>query len=714
MDLSGRLAKSNTHRVIALLVMMLGLFCGAPSPAPAASASQITGNSQRAVDRLRITNPVGRFYKETGKTLAGEFVEFYDRYGGVLQFGYPVTEAEVEEVAGGKRYMVQWTERQRLEYHPEQAGTPYEVLLGLLGRELTEGLNGPRFQPTTDQGAVGNQESGIRSQESGDAKSGLLTPDSSVLTTHYSLLPTQFFPETSQRVAEPFLSYWRENGGLPIYGYPISSAYEEESGLMVQWFERARFEYHPEYPGHSVLLGHLGLETRKMLDVSSYELGVFGGAAPDSKLKIDLSQGGESEDPHFLDNVRDAGRALGPGLVRLDNIYNFYGIVERKGDGSIGYNWGGFDVALDGVRAMGKEPLICLSYMPETMSVTGRSRVEPPASYEEWAGLVQATVAHVNGERKLGVRYWEVWNEPDQWGFWQGSYPDYLKLYDVTAEAALRADPNVLIGGPGTSRFSLDHLEVFLKHAAERNAECGQQAEGYWRNAECHGGRVDFLSWHEYGQTPESLGAHIREARGALAKYAEFSAELFITEFNVLQGGAGDTSANGATDRAEGAIGLLRSIESMQREGLDRAFLFELKDGKGAREYWGRWGIVTNGGEAKPIYHVYQAYQQRPAGMLPVSLRKGVGDGSLGMMAYGGPARATLFLWYTGEERARVKVSLPGSFAGRSFELTLFDEGHNNPAVSGDTTLRPWMERDAGDLVMELRPGSLVIMETVP
>ncbi|HET8630995.1 MAG TPA: hypothetical protein VFL91_26545 [Thermomicrobiales bacterium] len=35
----------------------------------------------------------------------------------------------------GQTYRVQYFERARFEYHPENAGTPYEVLLGLLGRE---------------------------------------------------------------------------------------------------------------------------------------------------------------------------------------------------------------------------------------------------------------------------------------------------------------------------------------------------------------------------------------------------------------------------------------------------------------------------------------------------------------------------------------------------------------------------------------------------
>ena len=35
----------------------------------------------------------------------------------------------------GRTYLVQWCGDARLEYHPEAAGTPYEVQLGLLGRQ---------------------------------------------------------------------------------------------------------------------------------------------------------------------------------------------------------------------------------------------------------------------------------------------------------------------------------------------------------------------------------------------------------------------------------------------------------------------------------------------------------------------------------------------------------------------------------------------------
>jgi hypothetical protein len=67
-------------------------------------------------------------------------------------------------------------------------------------------------------------------------------------------------------------------------------------------------------------------------------------------------------------------------------------------------------------------------------------------------------------------------------------------------------------------------------------------------------------------------------------------------------------------------------------------------------------------------------------------------------------------LWYTGLVDSRVKVSLPPNFNNTEFDLTLFDAEHNNPAQSGDTTLKPWMERNAGDLLLDLKPNSLVII----
>ncbi|HLI52681.1 MAG TPA: hypothetical protein VKU87_12860 [Thermomicrobiaceae bacterium] len=71
----------------------------------------------------------------------------------------------------------------------------------------------------------------------------------------------RFFPETDHLVGNGFLNYWKTYGGLAVFGYPISDEMVQ-NGVTVQWFERARFEWHPgSDPAHfDVLLGLLGNE----------------------------------------------------------------------------------------------------------------------------------------------------------------------------------------------------------------------------------------------------------------------------------------------------------------------------------------------------------------------------------------------------------------------------------------------------------------------
>jgi hypothetical protein len=69
-------------------------------------------------------------------------------------------------------------------------------------------------------------------------------------------------PGISDCIRGRFLEYWRDNGGLAVFGYPISPEFREqtpEGQFVVQYFERNVFEYHPENaPPYDVLLGRLG------------------------------------------------------------------------------------------------------------------------------------------------------------------------------------------------------------------------------------------------------------------------------------------------------------------------------------------------------------------------------------------------------------------------------------------------------------------------
>jgi len=171
-----------------------------------------------------------RTFPETGKTVQGRFLDYWNNSGGLAQQGYPITN-EMQEVSDtdGKTYTVQYFERAVFELHSENA-PPYDVLLSLLGNFL--------YKQKYPNGAPGQQ------------------PNNNT--------PTRLFTETGHRVGGVFLDYWNNHGGLAQQGYPISDEFNEVSDLdgktyRVQYFERAVFEFHPENaPPYNVLLSQLG------------------------------------------------------------------------------------------------------------------------------------------------------------------------------------------------------------------------------------------------------------------------------------------------------------------------------------------------------------------------------------------------------------------------------------------------------------------------
>lgn len=69
-------------------------------------------------------------------------------------------------------------------------------------------------------------------------------------------------PKTNKVVREPFVGYFLRTGGEAQYGAPITNDYVESStGLLVQYFEKARLEWHPANPDpYKVQLGLLAQE----------------------------------------------------------------------------------------------------------------------------------------------------------------------------------------------------------------------------------------------------------------------------------------------------------------------------------------------------------------------------------------------------------------------------------------------------------------------
>jgi hypothetical protein len=86
-----------------------------------------------------------------------------------------------------------------------------------------------------------------------------------VPTTHAQNLPPAPtpFPQTGHAVDPTFAAYFEANGGVTAFGYPITRAYIE-NGLLVQYFQNVRMEYHPYNPEpYKIQLGLLGEDLGK-------------------------------------------------------------------------------------------------------------------------------------------------------------------------------------------------------------------------------------------------------------------------------------------------------------------------------------------------------------------------------------------------------------------------------------------------------------------
>jgi len=186
-------------------------------------------------------------FAETGFCIGGRFAQYWQENGGLAVFGYPLSNELTE---AGRT--VQYFERQRFELHTENSA-PYDVLLGLLGEELLQqqGIDW-HTQPVSPAPVAG----------------------------------CRWFPETRHNVCDQqpgdgFASYWASHGlefdgqsgkryaeSLALFGLPITEPFQstiDGQSLQVQWFERARFEWHPGNPlAYHVLLGRLGAELRRI------------------------------------------------------------------------------------------------------------------------------------------------------------------------------------------------------------------------------------------------------------------------------------------------------------------------------------------------------------------------------------------------------------------------------------------------------------------
>ncbi|MFL5305802.1 MAG: GH39 family glycosyl hydrolase [Polyangia bacterium] len=266
-------------------------------------------------------------------------------------------------------------------------------------------------------------------------------------------------------------------------------------------------------------------------------------------------------------HAKIANRELGIQRVRghgaLSDDKDSMAILKWSGTGAPTYDWTNFDKYLDGIAAANMRPLMELDFMPKDLAKNGDSR-DAPKDLTVWKQFMQAVVQHCVdkfGADDVGKWYWEVWNEPDYSGFWNGSdknestaqkMTEYYALYDATVDGATAVLPNILIGGPATTEPS--KIAAFLQHCKSANK------------------RVTFASAHYYpgacGDSPANAAGlttdnNTRVSQIMSGGYTTSQVMSFNTEWNSSYCGQGGKpgDANESMDSHANAPFILKAVK---------------------------------------------------------------------------------------------------------------------------------------------------------
>jgi xylan 1,4-beta-xylosidase len=330
---------------------------------------------------------------------------------------------------------------------------------------------------------------------------------------------------------------------------------------------------------------------------------------------FDLSVG--SDYPGTL--IRDDSQAqlklvtdeLGFRYIRFHAIFHDVLGTVRVENGKTVYDWAKIDLLYDDLLVRHIKLFVELGFTPKALATSQNSifywqgNTSHP-KLDGWRDLVDAFVRHEEkryGKDEVRTWYFEVWNEPNLSGFWEGGdQKAYFNLYDLTARTIKTVDPKLRVGGPSTAGAAW--VPEFLAHVKQSGAP------------------VDFVTTHTYGvqggfldengksdtkldPSPDAIIGDVRHVREQISASAFPSLPLYFTEWSTSY-----TPRDSVHDSYISAPYILNKLKASQ--GLVQGMsywtytdLFE-EPGPPTAPFQGGFGLLNPQGVRKPAYFAYK------------------------------------------------------------------------------------------------------------
>ena len=273
--------------------------------------------------------------------------------------------------------------------------------------------------------------------------------------------------------------------------------------------------------------------------------------------------------PYARTHDTPLGMAYGGHCIDINQVFpDFSANVNSPKS----YDFTNSDVVLLDMQKAGTKPFYRLGQSIEHQ--TKKYGIYPPKDYKKWAKICEYIIRHYNegwaDGYKMGIEYWEIWNEPDldqpddRWKTdprtWAGTMEQFDDLYVVASKYLKKCFPDLKIGGPAFAnprKYGPD----FLDYVKDKGAP------------------LDFFSHHMYHRKPARIVEDVRIVRKMLDEKGFGETESILNEWNYNRGWdqASDFYGRKMRPTIKGAAFVAAVMCACQSEPLDMLMYYDLR-----------------------------------------------------------------------------------------------------------------------------------------
>ena len=304
--------------------------------------------------------------------------------------------------------------------------------------------------------------------------------------------------------------------------------------------------------------------------------------------------------------LHDVGGMYSSGIfVDIPNIFRKFSADPYN---PASYDFTFTDLLMKSIVDANVEPFFRLGVSIENYTYIKQYRLMPPSDPLQWAKICEGIVRHYNegwaDGFHMGIRYWEIWNEPDNSPdipenmMWWGSDKDYFNLYDVASKHLKEKFPDIKVGGYASSGFY-----AIIDKKKSPDGTCSRRMQyfvdffdNFLDYIKSHNSPIDFYSWHSYGSIKDTM-EYSDYVNSVLTKNGYSDIEQTCNEWNC------EPDQRGTLRHASNTAGMMLA---MQDSTLDSAMFYDARFGTSI--YGGLFNPLTR--KPFPSYYSFMAFNE--------------------------------------------------------------------------------------------------------